>query len=167
MQPLRFLYFYFYTILLYFFGEKLLNIVPKCTSMFAGVLDASLVYVRSSITYVRKNFSKNYVRVRIRELEMLVFRKILRTYLMDGPLWGLWIIFLSQIILMHGIGLFQLHTPWMHQKSSGFLMLSVVRFSDVFRGYGKRAMIWNMLTKTLTYSFPMHLLSTPWKQPNP
>ena len=26
-----------------------------------------------------------YVRVRIKELEMLVFRKILRTYLMDGP----------------------------------------------------------------------------------
>ena len=71
---------------LYFFDEKLLNIVPKCTSMFAGVLDASLVYVRSSITYVLKNFSKNYVRVRVRELEMFVFRKILRTYLMDGSL---------------------------------------------------------------------------------
>ena len=27
-----------------------------------------------------------HVRVRIRGLEMLVFRKILRTYLMDGPL---------------------------------------------------------------------------------
>ena len=81
------------------------------------------------------------VRVRIRELEMFVFRKILRTYLMDGPLWGLWIIFLSQIFLMHGIGLFQLHTPWMHQKCSGFLMLPVVRFSDVFRGYRKRAVI--------------------------
>ena len=26
-----------------------------------------------------------YVRVRIKELQMLVFRKILRTYLMDGP----------------------------------------------------------------------------------
>ena len=27
-----------------------------------------------------------HVRVRIRDLEMLVFRKILRTYLVDGPL---------------------------------------------------------------------------------
>ena len=35
-------------------------------------------------TYVK--FSENYTNVRIRELEMLVFRKILRTYLMDDPL---------------------------------------------------------------------------------
>ena len=39
--------------------------------------------------YVRKffrktNISNPYVRVRIRGLEMLVFRKILLTYLMDG-----------------------------------------------------------------------------------
>ena len=45
----------------------------------------------SSIKYVCKIFRKTnisnplYVRVRIRGLEMLVFRKILRTYLMDGP----------------------------------------------------------------------------------
>ena len=31
---------------------------------------------------------KNYVRVRIRGLEMLVFWKILRTYLMDDPKWS-------------------------------------------------------------------------------
>ena len=35
----------------------------------------------SSIKYVRK-----ILRVRIRGLQMLVFRKILRTYLMDDPL---------------------------------------------------------------------------------
>ena len=32
----------------------------------------------------KQNFPKN-VRVRIRGLEMLVFRRILRTYLMDDP----------------------------------------------------------------------------------
>ena len=43
----------------------------------------------SDIKYVRKIFCKtnipNPLMVRIRELEMLVFRKILRTYLMDDP----------------------------------------------------------------------------------
>ena len=47
----------------------------------------------SSIKYVRKIFRKTHiltswyvhVRVRIRGLEILVFRKILRTYLMDDP----------------------------------------------------------------------------------
>ena len=46
----------------------------------------------SSIKYVRIFFRKTIIsnplisiRVRIRGLEMLVFRKILRTYLMDGP----------------------------------------------------------------------------------
>ena len=34
-------------------------------------------------TYAK--FSEKLVRVRIRGLEMLVFRKILRTYLMDDP----------------------------------------------------------------------------------
>ena len=46
----------------------------------------------SSIKYVRRIFRKTNISnpplrtVRIRGLEMLVFRKILRTYLMDNPL---------------------------------------------------------------------------------
>ena len=42
---------------------------------------------RSSIKYARKIFRKTSISnlLRIRGLEMLVFRKILRTYLMDGP----------------------------------------------------------------------------------
>ena len=41
----------------------------------------------SYIKYGRKIYRKTnaHVRVRIRGLEMLVFLKILRTYLMDGP----------------------------------------------------------------------------------
>ena len=44
----------------------------------------------SSIKYVRKIFRKTNISnplIRTRTLEILVFRKILRTYLMDGPLW--------------------------------------------------------------------------------
>ena len=42
---------------------------------------------RSSIKYARKIFRKTSISnlLLIRGLEMLVFRKILRTYLMDGP----------------------------------------------------------------------------------
>ena len=42
---------------------------------------------RSSIKYARKIFRKTSISnlLRIRGLEMLLFRKILRTYLMDGP----------------------------------------------------------------------------------
>ena len=42
---------------------------------------------RSSIKYARKIFRKTSISnlLRMRGLEMLVFRKILRTYLMDGP----------------------------------------------------------------------------------
>ena len=39
----------------------------------------------SSIKYVCRIFRKTNVRVRIRGLEMLGFREILRMYLMDGP----------------------------------------------------------------------------------
>ena len=55
----------------------------------------------SSIKYVRKIFRKTniskltfHVRVRIRGLEMLIFRKILRTYFMDDP-------FIVKIVFCH------------------------------------------------------------------
>ena len=55
-------------------------------------LKKALLIKGSSLNYVRKIFRKTnfltpwyaHVRVRIRGLEMLVFRKILRTYLLDS-----------------------------------------------------------------------------------
>ena len=54
--------------------------------------------LRLSIKYVRNIFREltfltpcyAHVHVRIRRLEMLVFRKILRTYLMDDPFWKIY-----------------------------------------------------------------------------
>ena len=59
------------------------------TQMFAGVLvwDHPLsTYAKFSekLTLLTPRYA--HVRVRIRRLEMLVFRKVLRTYLIDGPL---------------------------------------------------------------------------------
>ena len=64
----------------------------------AVVLSCSskIINLGSSIKYKRKIFRKTnisntlirHVRVRIRGLEMLVFREILRTYLMDDPFRG-------------------------------------------------------------------------------
>ena len=60
-----------------------------------------------------------HIRVPIRGLEMLVFRKILRTYLMDNPLWKL-LKFLSALVSSY--------TLWKYQKTSS-LERDFLRFS--------------------------------------
>ena len=70
-----------------------------CNLFFTNIVSKEVLCKGSSIKYVHKIFWKTnisnpwyaHVRVCIKGLEMLVFRNILRTYIMDGPKIQIWL----------------------------------------------------------------------------